>query len=69
MVETADVPIIKMRFMAIMVDISIGQLAGFCTLHFMNYADKRLVARDGLLKRSAMLLKTYFSNECSLLGS
>ena len=38
-VETADVPIIKMRFMAIMVDISIGQLAGFCTLHFMNYAD------------------------------
>jgi DNA polymerase sigma len=38
-VETADVPIIKMRFMAIMIDISIGQLAGFCTLHFMNYAD------------------------------
>jgi len=36
-VDQADVEIIKLNFMNMMVDISIGQHGGLCTLDFMNH--------------------------------
>lgn len=52
-----------------MVDISVGQLGGFCTLDFMNYFDRHVIKQEGLLKRSLILLKAWMTYESSLLGS
>ena len=68
-VDQADVEIIKINFMGMMVDISIGQHGGLCTLDFMNFVDERVIGRDHLLKRSILLLKAFLTYESSLLGS
>lgn len=55
--------------MGFMVDVSIGQHGGLCTLDFMNYLDEHIIKRDHLLKRSILLLKSFLTHELSLLGS
>lgn len=55
--------------MGVMIDISIGQHGGLCTLDFMNFVDQNLVKQDHLLKKSIMLLKSWMTYESSLLGS
>jgi DNA polymerase sigma len=68
-VDQADVEIIKLTFMGMSIDISIGQHGGLCTLDFMNHFDRHVVGQDHLLKRSIMLLKAWMTYESSLLGS
>ena len=68
-VDQADVEIIKINFMGMMVDISIGQHGGLCTLDFMNFIDEQVIGKDHLLKRSILLLKAFLTYESSLLGS
>ena len=69
LVDQADVEIIKIQFMGMMVDISIGQHGGLCTLDFMNHLDTNIIGQDHLLKRSILLLKAWMTYESSLLGS
>ena len=69
LVDQADVEIIKINFMGMMIDISIGQHGGLCTMDFMNYFDQKVIGQNHLLKRSIMLLKSWFTYESSLLGS
>ena len=69
LVDQADVEIIKLNFMGMMVDVSIGQLGGFCTLDFINYMDSKVISQRGLLKKSLILMKAWMTYESSLLGS
>ena len=69
LVDQADVEIIKIRYMSMMLDISIGQHGGLCTLDFMNHLDCNVIGQDHLLKRSILVLKAWLSYESSLLGS
>lgn len=69
LVDQADVEIIKVSYMGVMLDISIGQIGGLCTLDFMNYLNERLVGNSHMMKRSILLLKSFLTYECSLLGS
>lgn len=68
-VDQADVEIIKLNFMNMMVDISIGQHGGLCTLDFMNHFNEKLIGNNHLLKKSIILLKAFLTYESSLLGS
>ena len=69
LVDQADVEIIKLSFMGMSIDISIGQHSGLCTLDLMNHLDKKVIGQDHLMKRSIMLLKSWMTYESSLLGS
>ena len=68
-VEAADVEIIKINFRGMMVDISIGQYGGLCTLDLMNFFDDKVIGQNHLLKRSIIMLKAWMTYESSLLGS
>lgn len=69
LVDQADVEIIKLQFMGMMVDISIGQHGGLCTLDLMNHINDNVIKQNNLLKRSIILLKAWMTYEGSLLGS
>lgn len=69
LVDQADVEIIKLQFMGMMVDVSIGQHGGLCTLDLMNHLNDNVIKQNNLLKRSIILLKAWMTYEGSLLGS
>lgn len=60
--------IIKLNIGGTLVDISIKQLGGLCTLDFMQRVSRR-VGKQHLLKKSIILLKAWMTYEASLLGS
>ena len=65
LVDYADVEIIKLTIADTMVDISIRQTGGLCTILFIN----RVSERVPFLRESILLLKAWMTYEASLLGS
>ena len=65
LIDQADVEIIKLTIANTMVDISIRQVGGLCTIIFME----RIAQRVPFLKDSILLLKAWMTYEASLLGS
>lgn len=65
LVDQADVEIIKLTIADTMVDISVRQTGGLCTILFMN----KITERVPFLKDSILLLKAWMTYEASLLGS
>ena len=68
LIDSAEVPIIKLRFRGVLVDISIDQIGGLATLILLREIDE-LIGRNGLLKRSVLMIKSWFLCEANLLGS
>lgn len=68
LIDQADVEIIKLNIAGTLVDISIKQLGGLCTLDFMQRVSRK-VGKGHLLKKSIILLKAWMTYEASLLGS
>ena len=65
LVDAADVEIIKLTIADTLVDISIRQTGGLCTIHFME----KIVSRVPFLKQAILLIKAWMTYEASLLGS
>ncbi|GAA0152210.1 hypothetical protein LIER_10747 [Lithospermum erythrorhizon] len=64
----AEVKIVKCIVQNIVVDISINQIGGLCTLCFLEQVD-RLIAKDHLFKRSIILIKAWCYYESRILGA
>ncbi len=65
LIDQADVEIIKLTIANTMVDISIRQVGGLCTILFME----RVAQKVPFLKVSILMLKAWMTYEASLLGS
>lgn len=65
LVDAADVEIIKLTIADTLVDISIRQTGGLCTIHFME----KIATRVPFLKEGILLIKAWMTYEASLLGS
>ncbi|KAG9152634.1 hypothetical protein Leryth_022406 [Lithospermum erythrorhizon] len=63
-----QVKIVKCIVQNIVVDISINQIGGLCTLCFLEQVD-RLIAKDHLFKRSIILIKAWCYYESRILGA
>jgi DNA polymerase sigma len=68
LIDQADVEIIKLNIGGMLVDISIKQLGGLCTLDFMKRVSRK-VGKQHLLKKSIIMLKSWMTYEACLLGS
>lgn len=64
----AEVKLVKCIVQNIVVDISLNQIGGLCTLGFLEQVD-RLIGKDHLFKRSIILIKTWCYYESRLLGA
>ncbi|GAA0158230.1 hypothetical protein LIER_15313 [Lithospermum erythrorhizon] len=64
----AEVKLVKCIVQNIVVDISINQIGGLCTLCFLEQVD-RLIAEDHLFKRSILLIKAWCYYESRILGA
>lgn len=64
----AQVKVVKCTVKNIAVDISFNQLAGLCTLCFLEQVDQ-LIGRDHLFKRSIILIKAWCYYEGRILGA
>ncbi|KAL3615767.1 hypothetical protein CASFOL_040061 [Castilleja foliolosa] len=64
----AEVRIVKCIVEDIVVDISINQIGGLCTLCFLEQVD-RLIGKDHLFKRSIILIKAWCYYESRVLGA
>ncbi|XP_042050129.1 uncharacterized protein LOC121795649 isoform X2 [Salvia splendens] len=64
----AEVKLVKCIVQDIVVDISVNQIGGLCTLCFLEQVD-RLIGRDHLFKRSIILIKAWCYYESRILGS
>ncbi|KAL5569725.1 hypothetical protein UlMin_026300 [Ulmus minor] len=64
----AQVKIVKCTVRDIAVDISFNQMAGLCTLCFLEQVDQ-LVGKDHLFKRSVVLVKAWCYYESRILGA
>ncbi|PHT72646.1 hypothetical protein T459_23431 [Capsicum annuum] len=64
----AEVKLVKCIVQNIVVDISLNQIGGLCTLCFLEQVD-RLIGKDHLFKRSIILIKTWCYYESRILGA
>ncbi|XP_042054531.1 uncharacterized protein LOC121799277 [Salvia splendens] len=64
----AEVKLVKCIVQDIVVDISVNQIGGLCTLCFLEQVD-RLIGRDHLFKRSIILIKAWCYYESRILGA
>ncbi|MCE5165767.1 hypothetical protein HAX54_012185 [Datura stramonium] len=64
----AEVKLVKCIVQNTVIDISINQLGGLCTLCFLEQVD-RLVGKNHLFKRSIILIKAWCYYESRLLGA
>ncbi|KAF4363445.1 hypothetical protein F8388_016573 [Cannabis sativa] len=64
----AQVKVVKCTVKSIAVDISFNQVAGLCTLCFMEQVDQ-LMGKDHLFKRSIILAKAWLYYESRILGA
>ncbi|MCD9640701.1 hypothetical protein HAX54_026175 [Datura stramonium] len=64
----AEVKLVKCIVQNIVVDISLNQIGGLCTLCFLEQVD-RLIGKNHLFKRSIILIKTWCYYESRILGA
>ncbi|VFQ91016.1 unnamed protein product [Cuscuta campestris] len=64
----AEVKLVKCIVQNIVVDISINQIGGLCTLCFLEKVDQ-LIGKDHLFKRSIILIKAWCYYESRILGA
>ncbi|CAN4115937.1 unnamed protein product [Withania somnifera] len=64
----AEVKLVKCIVQNIVVDISLNQIGGLCTLCFLEQVD-RLIGKGHLFKRSIILIKTWCYYESRILGA
>ncbi|CAH9142111.1 unnamed protein product [Cuscuta epithymum] len=64
----AEVKLVKCIVQNIVIDISINQIGGLCTLCFLEKVDQR-IGKDHLFKRSIILIKAWCYYESRILGA
>lgn len=60
--------IIKLNAEGTLIDISVKQTGGLCTVDFITFLAEK-VGKENLLKKSILMLKSWMTYEASLLGS